>query len=665
MATPNKPIITPFALNQTKTGNATLPWFVQNTEYDPAHATFRPLVNGEEAFGVLYDALSKAQHTIDIICWGFQPSMYFKRKGGTLRIGELLKERGEHNVKVRLLCWRDPLFLTELGENNMPGYDVVTDLKPRLSDDTYRNHPMLSRDYQTDEELKFDKDWYWHADLNNVTSPSLLTPLEKLAFEKLRARYYRDQAYKNIDFATRGFNAGNRAEIAWRTFWRGKDKGRSLGTKAMNSVSMGTAIPTHHQKMVLIDYEAPEQAIGFVMGHNMLDQYWDTDDHSYAAKTPSTGRNGPSPWHDISSWVTGPALQYLNANFCEAWDDATGQGLGKARDGLKSRLKVRYDPGGDTPLMAQVLRTQSQKHKRNIEKMYLQTASNATQHIFIQNQYFRWPPLADAIKALAAKYVVWGRNVCTHGPIHLFVITNSGDEAVGTGTVNTYRMLSALGKSGSIPGVATLEQEDARQADLKKQMAKVIDQQSQANDALLGAFEVQGVVDSPDSAKRVADAKQKIEQLKQQRASIESQMKGAPQPVLNTEYEGLKVHVCTLVAPDSPAGNWVPIYVHAKLMTIDDAFMTLGSANINTRSMEADSELNIAHENGDVTKRLRRQLWSMHTKNEGAQDDPAKAFIQWEKIMGNNDSFKNDGNKLPYASLVRFMRASSERTYKD
>jgi phosphatidylserine/phosphatidylglycerophosphate/cardiolipin synthase-like enzyme len=55
------------------------------------------------------------------------------------------------------------------------------------------------------------------------------------------------------------------------------------------------------------------------------------------------------------------------------------------------------------------------------------------------------------------------------------------------------------------------------------------------------------------------------------------------------------------------------VHLTTDLMTIDDVFTTLGSANINTRSMEADSELNICHENGDVTKRLRRQLWSLHT----------------------------------------------------
>ena len=80
------------------------------------------------------------------------------------------------------------------------------------------------------------------------------------------------------------------------------------------------AIPTHHQKMVLIDYEEPDAAIGFVMGHNTLDAYWDTDKHSYMRMHPAMGHNDFHPRQDMSSRVSGPILQYLNDNFCEAWD---------------------------------------------------------------------------------------------------------------------------------------------------------------------------------------------------------------------------------------------------------------------------------------------------------------------------------------------------------
>lgn len=62
-----------------------------------------------------------------------------------------------------------------------------------------------------------------------------------------------------------------------------------------------------------------------------------------------------------------------------------------------------------------------------------------------------------------------------------------------------------------------------------------------------------------------------------------------PEAIKPGSVPGLKVHVATLVAPDTPAGDaWQEVYIHAKLMIIDDTFMTAGSANINTRSMQVD-----------------------------------------------------------------------------
>ncbi|MFP3711215.1 phosphatidylserine/phosphatidylglycerophosphate/cardiolipin synthase family protein, partial [Paraburkholderia sp. SIMBA_009] len=85
--------------------------------------------------------------------------------------------------------------------------------------------------------------------------------------------------------------------------------------------------------------------------------------------------------------------------------------------------------------------------------LYLQAVNNATQHVFIENQYFRWVPLAERIKAVAVQQQKWGRDSGKHGMVYLFVITNSTDAAVGTGTLTTYRMLDALGQAKSMPGV--------------------------------------------------------------------------------------------------------------------------------------------------------------------------------------------------------------------
>ncbi|MEE4802256.1 phospholipase D-like domain-containing protein, partial [Pseudomonas alliivorans] len=126
---------------------------------------------------------------------------------------------------------------------------------------------------------------------------------------------------------------------------------------------------------------------------------------------------------------------------------------------------------------------------------------------------------------------------------------------------------------------------------------------------------------------------------------------------------GLKIHVCSLVAPDSPVGQkWTPVYIHSKLMIVNDVYTTHGSANINTRSMMGDSELNICHEHADTTQQLRRRLWNLHTNSMGAQDEPSEAFDAWDEVIKKNRDLRS--KKLsPNASLVEFHYG--EANYKD
>ncbi|WP_425313708.1 phospholipase D-like domain-containing protein [Pseudomonas putida] len=116
----------------------------------------------------------------------------------------------------------------------------------------------------------------------------------------------------------------------------------------------------------------------------------------------------------------------------------------------------------------------------------------------------------------------------------------------------------------------------------------------------------------------------------------------------------------------------MPVYIHSKLAIIDDVFTTLGSANINIRSMEVDSELNICHESPALSKPLRQHLWDIHTKGMGAQDDAAQAFLKWNDIILENNQRQEhnkisslDQKKAPYASLIEFFRGSPARKNLD
>ncbi|WP_432257351.1 phospholipase D-like domain-containing protein [Cupriavidus sp. TMH.W2] len=377
--------------------------------------------------------------------------------------------------------------------------------------------------------------------------------------------------------------------------------------------------------------------------------YWDDDAHRFARMNARFGRNGATPRQDISSIVTGPVLEHLNENFCRAWQRSAKVDLLAKRKGYASSLKVRRDKG--TVVMAQLTRTQSQEHRQDIKALYLQSVRNVAQFIYIENQYFRWEPLADAIKEVAQRHAEWGRDSGKHGPIHLFVVTNSSDEGMGDGTVSTYKMLDSLGRPDTMPGVARLERRD-------KLLQELLGMNEPAFPGIGGG--VSGAADADALARRKA-AQQKLDEIRQKLKDNQDPRK----PILPMEIPGLKIHVCTLVAPDSPADNWMPVYVHSKVMIIDDVFLTHGSANINTRSMEVDSELNICHEHAAVTQPLRQRLWSIHTKGTGAQDDPKVAFKAWSNIINNNSDFRASKTQSPIASLVGFYRDSTKRSRLD
>lgn len=636
MGNPSK-IVAPIALDETSSARLCLPWFVDKTdegtaEFHPVPASYKPLVNGEEAFGALYDAILAAKRSIDYICWGFQPSMYFRRGGGaSLCIGDLLMQKGREGVKVRILCWADTFAVAQKLENPNPGYDLV-----RSAFTQNENHT----------QLKYDREWYFRARI--APSP------EQQEFAETLRRSMRSDAQganskanltvrplENIQLVTRDFSLGDRWEIMYR-----ESRFRSDTNLSQAGVFVGYGGgPSHHQKMVLIDYEAPSQAVGFVMGHNTLDAYWDDDAHRYGCMHARFGRNGETPRQDLSALVTGPILEHLNVNFCRAWQRSAKVDLLSKRKAYAGQLNVRSDMG--TPVMAQITRTQSQEGVRNIKALYLQAVNNATQFVYIENQYFRWGPLAEKIKAAAQRQVAGGRDPGKHGPLHLFVVTNSTDDAVGVGTGTTYDMLNSLGRADTMPNVARISRSEQLGVDVQRVVNEVATARLDR---------------SPNGPARQKAAEKKLQELQQQYRDNSDENK----PILPQEIPGLKIHVCTLVAPDSPPKQWMPVYVHSKIMIVDDVFLTHGSANVNLRSMEVDSELNICHEHSGVTQALRRRLWGIHTNGirHGASDRPEEAFDAWSKIIERN-AFNQTNNLAPYASLVGFIRTSTGRLRLD
>ena len=82
---------------------------------------------------------------------------------------------------------------------------------------------------------------------------------------------------------------------------------------------------------------------------------------------------------------------------------------------------------------------------------------------------------------------------------------------------------------------------------------------------------------------------------------------------------------CTLFQPGR-GGH--PVYVHSKAAVIDDAWLTVGSANLNEHSLFNDTEVNVVVRDEALAREARLRLWEEHLERPRAEIDggPAQVF---------------------------------------
>lgn len=575
------------ALENKRDARLTMPWFVEKgkAQYPPrAYNLIKPLINGERTFQAVHDALAGATRTIDIISWGFDPSMHLKRTEVEPlgeRLGDLLRRKangsdGQPPVQVRILIWKNAL--ANVLENNIIGDGLSSSGGTALGSGIRSGSANDgSAAGATSDTQGVDTEF---NDYGGKLGGSAEVEGDPAADEYNRAWF--SDLPDNLAFLTRDFSLGDRKDIF--------DKLHDDGLVRTPALSLA---PSHHQKTILVDYELPVQATGFVMGHNLLRNYWDTDSHKYYSDL----RHGFAPWQDLSCQVSGPVLYDLNQNFVTAWDKADGwfsklnwnpeRQARRANDFIAPILKH------GTEAVAQICRTQPQEDERSILEAYRLALTNARRYLYFENQYFRYKELAEMIRD--ARRCLKGGG--WPGDFYLFVVTNVPDDK---GRTYTYEMLAALGQGHRMPAY---HQEATAEPD-------------------------------PDAALRQID------------------------------LEGLNIHIATLMASGGPVdkSRYQPIYVHSKLLLADDTFFTLGSANINLRSMEVDSELNISCPSPELTWQWREHLWRIHTGEAPKRlsgdlvedmDNMQDEFDRWGGLMKENTRAMDNGEPLT-APLMDF-----------
>ncbi|XLZ72905.1 phospholipase D-like domain-containing protein [Massilia sp. SR12] len=601
------------------------PWFIRACRpvYYPRYGcSIEPLICGEEVFGHIAKDLLSARHSVDIITWGFDPGMVLVR-GETaesgVRLGDLLKNiatRSKNGVKVRLLVWHDDLASHAMMNNN-PGY--------------YGRFPSvdgLFTGHYSETHQTYNEQWY--AQVFAGAIPNIELHVRKISTKLL------DQSVSHEVVPS-----GLTAEVA-----------------AMYAA--------HHQKMMLFDYEIPKLARGYVMGHNFITDFWDTKEHKYRDKRRErfykmsylkfdkqawmegenfdrfhsamtdyqkkkeeavqlfmeTNSLRAKPYQDVSCRLRGPILYDLNHNFCQGWAESKPpnsllverqwfisnpqiyitQELGTVIEYLKHeeidaeffkrRAQISLSafnlPYGHHN--AQLLRTQPLHSEKLIKECYANLTREMRHYIFIQNQYVQYQPWADHLRECVGRL----RSAGYLKPIFVFILTST-PEKPGM-DLPTYDVVNVLGMSERMPVLR-----DQVITNVSKGKARL-----------------------PISASELAAS-------------------------------GINVFMGSLWTYSKEKGeeklepaDYEEIYIHSKVAIVDDAAFTIGSANLNLRSMALDSELNILSEAKDVAYQLRVELFGQCSGQMGPVQfgDMERTFNMWDGIAKQNQVFKNAGEKL-------------------
>lgn len=595
---------TAIAVTNKRDVTLTMPWFASSSKYPPrAGNVVQPLINGQRAFEAVHQAIQSATKSIDIISWGFDPSMRLIRPGGE-RIGTLLERKARAGVEVRILIWKNAL--ANFGENNIIG-DGVGGSGGGSGGAGSGLGSTSAGGAKNSEPDGFN------AYGSKTSGPGSAAVQYGDPDAKAFNRAWFNRRNEKLAFRTRDFSSLEKTVI----------EGRHIAKHGIGGHAQRVALsmfPSHHQKMILVDYELPDQAIGFVMGHNMLRNYWDADEHSYHSDL----RLGFPPWQDLSTRVLGPVLFDLNENFCTAWQRAQPW-IGSTLPISQGRLAIRparFEGAAarrGAGEMAQICRTQPQENDRSILESYKLGLSNARNYIYVENQYFRNSELALLLRSTRRKLksAGWRRD------FYVFVVTNVPDKH---GRLTTYEMLEALGQTQRMPQIEKKadqlpdEERALRRTDLEG-MNIVI--------CTLQAFTVK--VDPP--------------------VAMPS---SSPGPMGLPGFS---------VSPARARTVYRDIYVHSKLMLVDDVFFTLGSANVNVRSMEVDSELNISMPSPMLTKQWREKLWRMHT-GKPSSDAGLRDFRSWTDLSQVNRRLQLAGESLT-STLVEFYDGATSGSRTD
>ena len=119
--------------------------------------------------------------------------------------------------------------------------------------------------------------------------------------------------------------------------------------------------------------------------------------------------------------------------------------------------------------------------------------------------------------------------------------------------------------------------------------------------------------------------------------------------LVQADGDGGRLLACTLYSIGGEK-DW-PVYVHAKVGIVDDAWMTIGSANLTAHSLFNDTEMNLVTHDARLAQQTRVRLWAEHLQrpiDELAGDAVDVIDGLWRPIAGEQAERRKRGERATH-----------------
>jgi phosphatidylserine/phosphatidylglycerophosphate/cardiolipin synthase-like enzyme len=181
---------------------------------------------------------------------------------------------------------------------------------------------------------------------------------------------------------------------------------------AASSSAQALTFTTHsasvvHAKAVLIDATGAgtSQTEGILLGSPFEQSYWDTGNHQVYEPRRGDCHGEPVPVHDVSIGVRGPLVADLQQQFALHWNKyATAAQAVQPLAPVPADLTEAGD--GEFLATAQLARTVNvstftglDQGEKGILEAYLRAIEQATEYVYIENQYFTDHAICDSLIA--------------------------------------------------------------------------------------------------------------------------------------------------------------------------------------------------------------------------------------------------------------------------